>query len=205
MSSKIRLDKISLALVAGFLVAIAVSAISIDRVGGLPAHVLFVHGPVVLMPLLCLVTVAAFARPTWRRRYGAWISAFALVVLASTSVAKSAGDPLEAHEHQRIESIYGHDSADAKAQLDLIEEHAQAADQYGTVAVIFTIVLIGAVATDRQFSLRGAAANKSLSAILSALTIFLAVCSLYTVARAGHLGSKAAWHERIMQEQQSAR
>ena len=41
-----------------------------DEVGGLPAHPLMVHAPVILVPLTALVAIAYTVIPAWRPRFG---------------------------------------------------------------------------------------------------------------------------------------
>lgn len=81
-----------------------------ESISGLPAHPLFVHAPVVLMPLTMLAAVAVALRPSWRRRYGPALAVGALVVLVATLLAVSSGEAFEelagsgidVDEHQRL-------------------------------------------------------------------------------------------------------
>jgi hypothetical protein len=62
---------------------------------GLPAHVLFVHFVVVLIPLTALAVVACAARPRWARRLGLTLPALGLLSLAMVPVTTHAGEWLE--------------------------------------------------------------------------------------------------------------
>ncbi|MCL2553773.1 MAG: hypothetical protein FWE75_16685, partial [Actinomycetia bacterium] len=64
-------------------------------INGLPAHVLFVHFVVVLVPLTALAVVAGAARPRWARRMGLIRPVTALVTLAMVPVTTHAGEWLE--------------------------------------------------------------------------------------------------------------
>ena len=64
-------------------------------INGLPAHVLFVHFVVVLVPLTALAVVAGAARPRWARRMGLILPVTALVTLAMVPVTTHAGEWLE--------------------------------------------------------------------------------------------------------------
>lgn len=62
---------------------------------GLPAHVLFVHFVVVLVPLTALLVVACAVRPRWARRLGLTLPLLALVTLAFVPLTTHAGEWLE--------------------------------------------------------------------------------------------------------------
>ncbi|MBM9504703.1 hypothetical protein ITX44_09155 [Streptomyces sp. KK5PA1] len=64
-------------------------------VNGLPAHILFVHVVVVLVPLTALGVVAAAVRPGWARRFGLLLPVLALVSLVSVPLTTHAGEWLE--------------------------------------------------------------------------------------------------------------
>ena len=77
-----------------------------DLVSGLPVHPLVVHGVVVLLPLMAVLSVAVAARPSWRR-FAAWaVAGNALVLVMSFAAIESGealshrlgGDVAEAHE-----------------------------------------------------------------------------------------------------------
>src|ERR1700678_4032326 len=63
--------------------------------GGLPAHPLFIHVPVILIPLSVLGALACAARPAWLDRYGILLSATAIVAMSSIFLAMQAGAALE--------------------------------------------------------------------------------------------------------------
>ncbi|MFI1098244.1 DUF2231 domain-containing protein [Streptomyces sp. NPDC020917] len=64
-------------------------------INGLPAHILFVHFVVVLVPLTALAVVAGAARPRWARRMGLILPVTALVTLGMVPVTTHAGEWLE--------------------------------------------------------------------------------------------------------------
>ena len=49
--------------------------------GGLPAHPLFLHVPVILIPVAGLAALALAARPSWWTRHGVWVTLVAVVAL----------------------------------------------------------------------------------------------------------------------------
>ena len=104
---------------------------------GLPAHPLFVHVPVVLIPLSVLGALACVARPAWLERYGILLSLAAIAGMSSMFLAMQAGAALE-----------GACTCRALA-ASLIHRHSQAAHILAVVFVLFTAVLIVAFAAQR--------------------------------------------------------
>ncbi|MBY8877314.1 DUF2231 domain-containing protein [Actinacidiphila acidipaludis] len=64
-------------------------------INGLPAHPLWVHAVVVLVPLSALVLVVCAAWPAVMRRTGVALPLLALVALASVPLATDAGESLQ--------------------------------------------------------------------------------------------------------------
>jgi uncharacterized membrane protein len=62
-----------------------------ESVSGLPAHPLFVHAPVVLVPLATLLALACATWPRLRRRAGWAVAGAAAVGLIATQLAVSSG------------------------------------------------------------------------------------------------------------------
>ena len=64
----------------------------LDTISGIPSHPLFVHAPVVLVPLVGLAVIALTFRPDWRARLGWWPSVAAGVSLVATFLAVGSGN-----------------------------------------------------------------------------------------------------------------
>ena len=62
-----------------------------DTLGGLPAHPLFVHLPVALVPLAAIGAVCMAVRPQWRQRFGVPVAIIAGVGFIGTLLAASTG------------------------------------------------------------------------------------------------------------------
>lgn len=79
-------------------------------INGLPAHVLFVHAPVVLVPLAALLSLAASARPGFRHRtwwlvptaVAAGLIATQLAVMSGYRFDEVAGDVVDTTDHQAL-------------------------------------------------------------------------------------------------------
>jgi hypothetical protein len=61
---------------------------------GLPAHPLFVHVPVVLIPVTVVAALIGVARPAFLRNHGVLICAIAIFAMSSTFLAMQAGGAL---------------------------------------------------------------------------------------------------------------
>jgi uncharacterized membrane protein len=150
-----------------------------DTVLGLPVHALVVHGVVVLLPLMAVVTLVwAWRRPS-RSRSGLAVVAGDAVVAVMTFVAKESGEALQ----QRL---------GGQAAL----EHGELADPLPLIGV----GLLVAAALVQVHRTRGSAprsAGGGLGTVLSVLvTVVAAVVVVWTI-RVGHSGAEAVWGEIV--------
>ena len=67
----------------------------LDTLAGIPSHPLFVHAPVVLIPLVGLAAIALAFRPAWRARLGWWPAVAAGVCLIATFLAVGSGNEFD--------------------------------------------------------------------------------------------------------------
>lgn len=160
---------------------------------GLPAHPLFVHVPVILIPTTIVLAIVFMARPDWFARYGIALALVSIVAMSSVFLTMQAGGALESALH-----LHGEAST-------LISEHSQAAHILAIVYVAFTAVLIVAFAAQRISGGRPtglALADRPLSppAVftgLRVLLVMLALVAAYMTFRTGDLGAKAVWAHRL--------
>lgn len=75
-----------------------------ESINGLPAHPLFIHAPVVLMPLALLLTVVLIVRPRWRATIGVALPLLAAVVLGATQLAIMSGQAFDEVVGDRIDT-----------------------------------------------------------------------------------------------------
>ena len=176
--------------------SLAVAALHVGTVySGLPAHPLFLHVPVTLIPLMAIAGLFLAWRPRLFSRHGLWVGFVTVFTLASLNLTMSAGESLRSQLGLR-------GSASGRARL--ISDHAHAADQLRIAFVLFTAVMIVAVALSRHG--RGSRIGVGLfdrilawghgvgaMRLLRGLLVVLAVASLVTVFRTGDLGAKAVW------------
>jgi hypothetical protein len=160
---------------------------------GLPAHPLFVHVPVVLIPTTVVVAIVFMIRLEWFLRYGIALALVSIVAMSSVFLTMQAGAALRAELNLRGQAAR------------LISEHAQAAHILAIVYVIFTATLIvtfaaqrisGGMSTglgivDRLLS------GKSTFTALRIVLVLLAIGAGYMTFRTGDLGAKAVWEGRV--------
>jgi hypothetical protein len=164
---------------------------------GLPAHPLFVHVPVVLIPVTIITAIVFVARADWLERYGIALSLVSIVAMSSIFLTMQAGAALRSALNLQGEAA------------KLISEHAQAAHILAYIYVLFTAVLIvtfaarrigggmptGLALVDRPL------ASPSLFAALRVVLVLLAIGAGYMCFRTGDLGAKAVWQGRIQAAQ----
>jgi len=161
--------------------------------GGLPAHPLFIHVPVVLIPLSVLGGFACLARPQWFDRYGVLLCLCSIVAMSSIFLAMQAGSALE---HALVLN---------PTQAQLIHEHSHAAHILAIDFVLFTACLILTFSSHRisggmPTGLGIADAilgSRAIYLVLRVGLVVLALVAAYYVYRVGDLGAKAVWAGRV--------
>lgn len=169
--------------------------VELKQIGGLPAHPLLLHVPVVLIPILSGAAIALMVRPQWRRRYGLAVGALGVVALIFTVLAAGAG---EAFRESR--PIFASPA---------LNEHAELGDQLKAVMFLFVGALLAFLAADLR---KGPAFLARLAEYLhrpgaeriSRIGILLlAVIALVWVVRTGHEGAEVAWSQPSALKQSS--
>jgi hypothetical protein len=160
---------------------------------GLPAHPLFVHVPVVLIPTTIVAAIVFIIKPQWFARYGIALAVVSIAAMSSIFLTMQAGAALRAALHLRGEAA------------SLISQHAQAAHILAIVYVVFTATLIvtfaamrisggmptGLGIVDRLLS------SKPMFTVLRVVLVALSIGAGYMCFRVGDLGAKAVWQGRI--------
>jgi predicted membrane protein DUF2231 len=80
-----------------------------DTILGLPVHALVVHGVVVLLPLMAVLSVLVALLPRWRAVATTWVVVGDTVVLVLAYVAKESGEQLLARLQLTGEQIETHE------------------------------------------------------------------------------------------------
>jgi Predicted membrane protein (DUF2231) len=160
---------------------------------GLPAHPLFVHVPVVLIPVTIIAALVFMARTDWLERYGIALALVSIVAMSSIFLTMQAGAALRAALNLQGEAA------------KLISEHAQAAHILAIIYVLFTAVLIVTFAARRISGgmptglalVDGPLSSRSTFAALRVVLVLLAIGAGYMCFRTGDLGAKAVWQGRL--------
>jgi hypothetical protein len=160
---------------------------------GLPAHPLFVHVPVILIPATVIAALVLMARPDWFGRYGIALALVSIVAMSSIFLTMQAGGALQ-------DALHLHGRA-----ATLISEHSQAAKILAIVFTAFTAVLIVTFAAYRISGGRPTGLgivdhllrSRSTFAGLRILLVLLALGAGFMAFRTGDLGAKAVWAGRL--------
>lgn len=160
---------------------------------GLPAHPLFVHVPVVLIPTTVVAAVVFAFKRDWLARYGIALAVVSIVAMSSIFLTMQAGAALRAALHLQGQAA------------QLISEHSQAAHILAIVYVAFTAALIVTFAAQRISGgmptglsiVDDLLSPKWMVTGLRMLLVLLSIGAGYMVFRTGDLGAKAVWEGRL--------
>lgn len=151
----------------------------IQQIAGLPAHPLFVHGAVVLIPLTALLLILWALVPRWRLTLrwpiaiGALVSAGVLVLTRSSGEALAVGKDLGMHE------------------------------TYANAFTAATGLMIGAVVVMAWLASRPARWSGGLGWAVRIAAVVVAVAVLVTSALTGHSGASLVWQGETVGAEQS--
>ena len=160
---------------------------------GLPAHPLFVHVPVILIPATIVAAIVFVIKPRWLTRYGIALALVSIVAMSSVFLAMQAGAALRGALNLQGQAA------------KLISEHSQAAHILAIVYVLFTATLIATFAAQRISGgmptglgiVDSLLSPRPVLATLRVLLVLLSVVAGYMCFRTGDLGAKAVWEGRI--------
>ncbi|HEY1833129.1 MAG TPA: DUF2231 domain-containing protein [Solirubrobacteraceae bacterium] len=161
--------------------------------GGLPAHPLFVHVPVILIPTTVVAAVVYTFKPVWFSRYGIALAVASIVAMSSIFLTMQAGAALRGELNVQGEAA------------KLISEHSQAAHILAIVYVVFTAVLILTFAAQRISGgmatglgiVDGVLSSRSVYTALRVVLVLVSMGAGYMCFRTGDLGAKAVWQGRL--------
>lgn len=170
----------------------------LEAYGGLPAHPLLLHVPVILIPVVTIWSLLLVARPAWVERQGLTAATVAVIALAGTILTAGAGEALRKALHLGAGGGFGDTGS-------LIARHAHAADilrllMFAFVLVLIVYVLARRVAAGRILGrerLDGVLSAQLTARVLATLLVGLAIGCGYFVFHTGDLGAKAVWANRL--------
>lgn len=167
-----------------------------ESIFGIPAHPLFVHIPVVLIPLAAVGVIVMVIRPAWWERYKWATLAIAGVGMAGSIIAAGTGEELE-------------EAVENTAPRQLLRAHVEAGEMSRTVSIAFFVVLLAAVVvlpwwmrrrsnqagTERSTESIASGSPTWLRRIVSIVLVLTALGASWTVYDAGHTGTKSVWSD----------
>lgn len=169
---------------------------NLTDIQGIPAHPLFVHIPVVLIPLIGVSSIAMIFWASLRSKIG-WITVgLSFVSIAMIHFASDSGESLQ----ERL------------PDNSLIDKHANLAEVMTSLGVVMFLVLTAFILFDRrasfangQFALESLKPGqiKMISLILSALLAVSVVGTNVRLYQVGHSGATAVWHNTPDREKPS--
>jgi uncharacterized membrane protein len=155
-------------------------SVEIDNLFGIPAHPLLVHFPLMLVPLAALCALLAVAVQRHRRRLACFAAALTGVALVAVQLAQSSGEALN----------------DRVQKTELVRRHAAMGDSVRLYAfLLFIALLVLAMLPQSSWTPARAQRRRAAVAAVSVLVAFAAVANIVVIARVGHSGSKAVWHD----------
>jgi hypothetical protein len=163
---------------AAAVLSLALWPVQIDRAFGLPAHPLFLHVPVVFVPLLGIAALATAVSRRLDARYGLHVAVFGVVTLIATLLTAGAGEAFREDRERALQPL-----------AQTLADHADAGAALRFTVAILTLALAAALFT------RGIP-----KAVLRDLTVLLAITAIVFTVRAGHLGAKLAWGTESVQQ-----
>jgi hypothetical protein len=162
---------------------------------GLPAHPLFLHVPVILIPVAVVWALVLVLRPRWFLSSGVLLGILTVVALAATFLTVGAGEALRSALH--LNGGFGPSA--------LIARHAHAAELLRDLMILFTGAVIVTLFAHRVAAgmhsglpwLDGLAASPAVLVLLRVALAVLAILCAYFVFHTGDLGAKAVWQGRL--------
>ena len=143
----------------------------------LPAHPLFVHVPVVLLPLLAIVTMVAAVRPSVAQRLGIWLPIASLLVFVSVLLAVNTGQAL-----------------DRAQDLGNVKHHKALGETTRLLSFVLLVATIALWWVNRRRTTGAVAVRqRPLAMGVAAVTLVFAVLSAVWVLRTGHEGARVHW------------
>jgi hypothetical protein len=162
---------------------------------GLPAHPLFLHVPVILIPVATIWALVLAARPRWFLSSGVLLGILTVIALAATFLTVGAGKALQSALH--LTGGFG--------PAALVARHAHAGELLRDFFILFTGAVIASLLAHRVAAgmssglgwLDGLARNPAVLVLLRVALAVLAIVCAYFVFHTGDLGAKAVWQGRL--------
>ena len=163
-----------------------------DTLGGVAAHPLFVHIPVVLVPLAAIGVILVAIRPAWFQRYGVVVTVLAGIGFVGSAFAANTGEQLQ-------EQLLSTGQTPSAA----LDDHVELGNQVPIYAGIFFLLMLAWVLFAWWRRRTGEAAAtakvrkpKLIHMVLAGLTVVSGIVATVTVTQTGHTGAKSVWQAK---------
>lgn len=155
----------------------------------LPSHILFVHAPIVLLPLVALATVVVAFNTSWRRRARWWIAGAVGAVVVMVFLARRSGEALDDALEGAVDAGTHQDLANTTSVLTLL-----------WFAAVLGLALWEQLASPSQAAPgaegRGVGVVSGHGA-LAGVAAVLAILATVWLVRTGHEGSRLVWEPTV--------
>ena len=160
-----------------------------DTIGGLPAHPLVVHLPVVLIPLAFVGVLLMIVRPSLLPRLGVPVAVIAGLGFLGSIVAAGSGEELEEQFESAGETISG-----------TLHDHAEMGENVQWIAGLFFLLVLGWVLfawwrrrAGEEQAVAKVRKPRVVHTLLAVLVAVSGVAATYAVYATGHSGAKSVW------------
>jgi uncharacterized membrane protein len=152
-----------------------------DNLFGLPAHPVVIHAAVVLLPVAAIGTILVAISISLRRRFAIAIALCAVAAAVTVWMAQESGQDLE----------------DRVKETDLVEQHTEEGETVlpWAIGVAGVAVIVAGYDRYRPRHTDDGRRNNAVAIGLTALAVVAGAGATYSVARVGHSGAKAVWHD----------
>ncbi|MFN8020221.1 MAG: DUF2231 domain-containing protein [Acidimicrobiales bacterium] len=158
-----------------------------DKISGIPAHPLFVHLPVVLLPIGAVVAIGMLIKQSWFERYKWALLGIVGLGTLGAILAGASGEDLEG-DIRRAEGI-----------SPTLHDHTEAGDLARLVSIVFLVVVLVWIFLPMLLKRRAGAAEATMPSWLrwgvGVAVVLVGIGTAVAVVEAGHSGAKSVWNE----------
>ena len=144
-----------------------------ESIFDLPAHPLFVHFPIVLVPLTTLGVIVALARPDWRHRFGPAMVVGAFIGMVATILAAASGEPFN----------------ELLPLGDVADKHRNLGERARLLTILFFVATTAMVGVERSSRDISPTAQR----VVAVIVAMLGVLATVWIIRTGHEGARITW------------
>jgi hypothetical protein len=148
----------------------------------LPAHPFFVHGPVVMLPLVTIGALLLALRPSWRAKAWAPFTGAVIVMFGAMILAMESGEALD-------EAFKG--LAPTKRHIELAETTRLLTFGFLLLTLVEAILVFKRKRSDVQADSSAVALER----ICAYAVVLIGLVATIWMVRTGHEGAKAVWGE----------